>query len=133
MDKQKIYVTIQDKSRLKKILSSTSGYRSSDKKTINDLLFELERAEVMDEELIDDNVIRMNSTVLLRDMRTNEKFMYKLVYPNEANISEKKISILAPIGTALLGFKVGDIIEWDVPAGKRKLRVKGVLTPQLQT
>jgi regulator of nucleoside diphosphate kinase len=133
MRKRAIYITENDKSKLKKLLSSTAGFREQDKKTLQDLKFELERAIVVDEGLIDDNIIRMNSTVLLKDMQTRAKHMYKLVYPDEANMSENKISILAPIGTALLGFQVGDLIEWNVPAGKRKLKVQGVLTPDLQT
>lgn len=133
MRKKVIYITEKDKSKLKKLISSTAGFRDQDKKTLQELKLELERAIVVDEELIDDNIIRMNSTVLLKDMQTRAKHMYKLVYPDEADMSDKKISILAPIGTALLGFQVGDIIEWNVPAGKRKLKVKGVLTPDLQT
>ena len=69
----------------------------------------------------------MNSTVLVEDIETKKDYTYTIVYPEDANSSENKISILAPIGTALLGFKAGDIIEWEVPAGKRKLRVKRIL------
>ena len=133
MRKKAIYITENDKSKLKKLLSSTSGFRDQDRKTLKDLKFELERAIVVHEDMIDDNIIRMNSTVLLKDIQTRAKHMYKLVYPDEANMSENKISILAPIGTALLGFQVGDLIQWNVPAGKRKLKVQGVLTPDLQT
>ncbi len=133
MSERAIYITGNDKLKLKKLLSSTAGFREQDRKTIQALKVELERAIVLEENLIDDNIIRMNSTVLLKDMKTKAKLMYKLVFPDEANLAENKISILAPIGTALLGFQVGDIIEWNVPAGKRKLKVKGVLTPDLQT
>ncbi|NUM60709.1 MAG: GreA/GreB family elongation factor, partial [Ignavibacteriaceae bacterium] len=52
---------------------------------------------------------------------------YTIVYPEFADSSKNKISILAPVGTALLGYKVGDIVEWSVPAGKRKFRIKEML------
>jgi regulator of nucleoside diphosphate kinase len=70
----------------------------------------------------------MNSAVIVKDLDSGKEFTYTLVYPEFANSSENKISILAPIGTALLGYKVGDIIEWEVPAGKRKLKVKKILS-----
>ncbi|MBL1214044.1 MAG: nucleoside diphosphate kinase regulator [Ignavibacteriae bacterium] len=132
MNERRIYITEKDKAKLQKILSSASAFRVQDQKTLQDLKVELERAEVMAEEKMDDNVIRMHSTVFVMDMKTNAKFEYQLVYPNEADLSENKISILAPIGTALLGYKVGDIIEWSVPAGLRKLKIEDVRHSQMQ-
>ena len=52
---------------------------------------------------------------------------YHLVFPDSANVNQGKISILAPIGTALLGYKVGDIVRWKVPAGLTELKVEGIL------
>ena len=53
--------------------------------------------------------------------------IYSLVFPHSANINQNRISILAPIGTALIGYKIGDIIEWKVPGGLRKLKVEEIL------
>jgi regulator of nucleoside diphosphate kinase len=50
-----------------------------------------------------------------------------LVFPENADLKQGKVSILAPIGTAMLGYEVGDIFEWDVPAGKRRLKVKRII------
>lgn len=69
----------------------------------------------------------MNSMVRLKDLDSGEEMTYTLVFPDMADISSKKISILAPIGTALIGYKVGDSIEWEVPAGIRKLKVEEIV------
>jgi regulator of nucleoside diphosphate kinase len=69
----------------------------------------------------------MNSKVRLRDLDTGEKETYTLVYPHEADASAGRISVLAPVGTAIVGNRVGDVIEWPVPAGLRRLKVEAVL------
>lgn len=127
MKKRKIVVTSNDKIRLKKLFASTVGFRSRDLKTVKDLLSELDRAEVADDSNIDRRVITMNSTVLIEDIQTKKEYTYTIVYPENADSSENKISIIAPIGTALLGYREGDTVEWEVPAGKRKLRIKKII------
>jgi len=62
----------------------------------------------------------------LRDLDTNEEETIALVYPGEANFAENRISVLAPVGTAILGARVGEVSEWKVPAGKRRLRIEEV-------
>lgn len=128
METRKIYITESDKSKLRGLFNTTIGFRDRDLKTIKDLLIEIERAEVINDSGSAKDVIMMNSAVIVKDLDSGKEFTYTLVYPEFANSSENKISILAPIGTALLGYKVGDIIEWEVPAGKRKLKVKKILS-----
>ncbi|MCA9421474.1 MAG: GreA/GreB family elongation factor, partial [Nitrospira sp.] len=72
------------------------------------------------------DVVTMNSRVRLSDMNKGDDLVYTLVFPRDANAAEGKISILAPVGTAILGFRVGDIIEWQVPAGIRKLKIEEI-------
>ena len=69
----------------------------------------------------------MNSMVRLKDVDTGEDVIYTLVFPHDADIHHKKISILAPIGTALIGYRAGDIIEWNVPAGVKRLKIEKIL------
>ena len=69
----------------------------------------------------------MNSTVVLRDMDTKEKETYTLVFPDSADIAHDRLSVLAPVGTAILGQHVGDIIRWRVPQGLRRLKVETVV------
>jgi regulator of nucleoside diphosphate kinase len=53
--------------------------------------------------------------------------VYSLVFPNEADIDEGKISVLAPVGTAMIGYRVGDVIEWEVPSRLRRLKVEEII------
>ena len=123
----KIFITRFDKERLKDILLKTTHFNAEDRAFPKQLEEELSRADVVDPEKIPPDVITMNSTVCIEDMDTGEEETYSLVFPGHANYQEHKISILAPIGTALLGYKEGDVIEWPVPAGIRKIRIKRVL------
>jgi regulator of nucleoside diphosphate kinase len=71
--------------------------------------------------------LTMNSTFRLRDLDTGADVVYTLVFPGEADSTNGKISMLAPIGTAVLGYRVGDVVEWEVPAGLReRLRVEEI-------
>jgi regulator of nucleoside diphosphate kinase len=88
---------------------------------------ELDRAEIVKPEEIPTDVITMNSTFRLRDLDSGEEVVYTLVFPGKADSANGKISILAPIGTAVLGYRVGDTVEWKVPAGLRRLKVKEVV------
>jgi regulator of nucleoside diphosphate kinase len=72
-------------------------------------------------------VITLNSTARLVDQQTSEEMVYTLVFPEDADLSRGKISVLAPIGTAMLGYKAGDIFQWDTPGGKRSILVKEIL------
>jgi regulator of nucleoside diphosphate kinase len=122
-----IFITELDRQRLIDLLiNAQSGeYRGSI--YLEKLRGELERAQTVPSQQIPGDVITMNSKVVLRDLDSGEDETYTLVYPEQANTSEGKISILAPIGTAMLGYRIGDVFEWEVPAGKRRLRIEKIL------
>jgi regulator of nucleoside diphosphate kinase len=90
---------------------------------VTGLRSELERAEIVAPDEVPPDVITMNSRAELLDLDTNERMEFTLVFPAQADIEEGKISILAPLGTAMLGYRVGDEFEWAVPHGYRRLRV----------
>ncbi len=69
----------------------------------------------------------MNSKVHLLDLETKEEMTYTLVFPDAADIIAGKISVLAPIGTAMLGYRAGDTFSWEVPAGVRRIEVLAIL------
>ncbi len=94
---------------------------------IEELEAELNRAVIVAPDQVAADIITMNSKVCLKDVDTNKEEIYELVYPEDADIEQNKISVLAPIGTAILGYKVGDIIEWKVPAGLRKFKIEKIL------
>lgn len=127
MSDKNIHITELDRQRLVDlIIDAQSGeYRGSI--YLEKLRGELNRAQIVLPQEIPGDVITMNSQVALLDLDTQEEEIYTLVYPEEANTSEGKISILAPIGTAMLGYRVGDVFEWEVPAGKRRLKVDKIL------
>lgn len=123
MSEKPIHITKFDLERLQKLMADATYNQYRKNEYLAKLQAELDRAVVVASEDVADDVITMNSTVVLVDLDTQEEETYTLVFPEDADISQGKISILAPIGTALLGYEVGDVIEWDVPAGKRRLRV----------
>jgi regulator of nucleoside diphosphate kinase len=127
MSDKNIHITEVDRQRLiDLIVSAQSGeYRGSI--YLEKLRGELDRAQVLPSQEIPGDVITMNSKVVLLDLDSQEEETYTLVYPENANAAEGKISILAPIGTAMLGYQVGDVFEWEVPAGKRRLRIEKLL------
>jgi regulator of nucleoside diphosphate kinase len=69
----------------------------------------------------------MNSRVRFKDLNTNQDKVYMLVFPSEAKLELQKISVLAPIGMAILGCGVGDTVEWRVPGGIKKVRIEEIL------
>ena len=123
-----IYITELDRQRLGKLIE-LAGERS---RRANHLYLarleeELERAETVAPEKVPADVITMRSRVRLRDLNTGEDMVYTLVFPSEANFDEGKISVLAPVGTAMLGYRVGNLIEWEVPSGRRRLKVEELI------
>jgi len=88
---------------------------------------ELDRAEIVDPKNIPANVITMRTTVRLKDLVSGDENTYSLVFPTEADFSQGKISVLAPIGTAILDYRSGDTIEWTVPSGLRRLKVDRII------
>lgn len=123
-----IYITEPDYERLTKLIELARERESeSNREYLDRLEEELDRADVVQQQDIPPDVITMRSTVRLQDLDTGEEMTYRLVFPTEANYDEGKISVLAPVGTAMLGYRRGDVIEWEVPSGVRRLSVKEVL------
>jgi regulator of nucleoside diphosphate kinase len=120
---RKVYITHSDMLKLRSLIESMKSSRED----INTLASELDQARVLTAGDIPRDVITMNSTAKLRDLETGELMTYTLVFPAKANIEQGHISVLAPIGTAMLGHRVGDEITWTVPAGQVRLRVEDVL------
>jgi regulator of nucleoside diphosphate kinase len=112
------------------MILAARDFKKEEEKHLQELEAELNKAEVVEPQDIPANVITMNSEVYLRDLDTDEEISYRLVLPYQADASQGKISVLAPIGTALLGYGVGDVIEWNVPAGAVKLKVEKIYQPE---
>jgi regulator of nucleoside diphosphate kinase len=123
-----IYVTRIDRERLGKLIEiSRERDGEVNREYLNRLEEELERAETVEPQEVLPDVITIRSKVRLKDLHTGEEVVYSLVFPTEADFSAGKISVLAPVGTAMLGYRRGDVIEWVVPSGLRRLRVEEIL------
>jgi regulator of nucleoside diphosphate kinase len=127
MRKRKIIITELDYERLQDLLASEFATAIGPREYLDDLRAELDRAEIVRPEDVPENVVTMNSTVALRDLDTKEKETYTLVFPDSADIANDRLSVLAPVGTAILGERVGDVVRWRVPQGLRRLKVEHVL------
>ncbi len=127
MEKRTIYITELDMERLKKRLLESEAVPERDKGNLEELEQELLRAEIVPAQEIPHDVITMNSSVRLKDLDTKKELIYTLVFPADADARQHKISVLAPIGTAMIGYRAGDIITWEVPAGERRLKVEEVI------
>ena len=124
MNAKKIYITGYDRERLERLLERPPegliGY-------LDDLRTELDRAVAVEPGEIPPDVITMNSTVSLVDVDTAEEEDFTLVFPKDADADSGRISVMAPLGTAMLGHRVGDVFEWEVPMGRKHWRVAGVI------
>lgn len=127
MAERKIYITEYDKKRLEACIEYAEQSGHLNKNGLLSLTEELERAEIVSPEDVPPDVVTMNSKVILLDLSTSEEMTCILVFPKDADIHTGAISVLAPVGTAILGYSKGDVIEWRVPQGNRRLKIKEVL------
>ncbi|WP_434388176.1 nucleoside diphosphate kinase regulator [Melittangium boletus] len=117
----RIVVTTTDMERLRTLVDTTSG------DVAEALDAELLRAEVVEARELPPDVVTMNSRVVYRDEETRESREVTLSYPQDASLEQGRISVLAPVGAALLGLSVGQEIEWQQPGGRSKrLRILSV-------
>ncbi len=128
-----IYITNIDRERIKKILDKMSQNNQSSDKSIKKLEGELNRAIVVDSKQIPGDIITMNSKALLQlddeDIEISLGYPENadLVYPKDTDLSAMRLSIFSPIGTAILGYKEGNTVEWEVPSGTSKIHIKKIL------
>ncbi|WP_417942090.1 GreA/GreB family elongation factor [Flavobacterium sp. RS13.1] len=87
---------------------------------------ELDRAIISEESILDNSIIRINSHVTIEDVKSNKEIKVQIVLPSLANVQEGKISILAPLSVAIIGFKKNDQVDWELPAGIKTLKITEV-------
>ena len=109
---------------LKKIAKSNLSATSA--KEINLLTQELDRGNIVEDNAIENDIIRINSEVIIEDMSTQKQMKFQIVLPSQANIKESKYSVLVPLSVAIIGFKVNDQVDWELPAGNKTLKVIAV-------
>ena len=126
MKAKNIVITEADYVRLRRLVESSRLFRQHDAKHLDDLEQELERAAIMKAGEVPSDVVTMNSRVRVKDLNSGRVTTYQIVFPREADIAKNRISVLAPIGTGLLGYSAGATIEWQVPSGSRRFRILAV-------
>ena len=127
MADREIYVTKFDMDRLVELIEGLRLSPKANQEHLDLLEKELYRAVLVEPHDIPRDVVTMNSRVSITDTESGEKMVYTLVFPSKANIADNKLSIMAPLGMALLGYRKGDIVKWTVPSGVKKLRVDDII------
>jgi regulator of nucleoside diphosphate kinase len=127
MGQRQIVVTRDDMARLRELVRQGRKASRRDQGHLAELDQELDRAEIIDANDLSADVVTMHSTVRVRDLDAGTSVVYTLVFPVDADIERKRISVLAPIGTALIGYRAGDNVEWMTPGGPKRLEIEEVL------
>jgi regulator of nucleoside diphosphate kinase len=122
-----IYVTDYDMARLHALLQSLKAGGWRDRRHLEQLEEELEGAEVLPSADMPADVVTMNCRVRVTDLTTGRERILTIVFPSDANADDGRISIIAPVATALLGYRAGDVVNWTVPGGNRSLRIDEIL------
>lgn len=126
MNLKPIHLSHADYSRIHLLLSSLRGDPRSARLLVR-LQAELERAVVLPER--PSHCVGLGSTADVRDLESGELDRFTLTLPEQADPSRGKLSLLAPLGTAILGFSEGDDFAWEMPGGVRRLRIEHVTQP----
>ena len=108
-------------------LNGGKGKTAFDRRNAEDLHAELKKAKLVNKADFPVDVVRINSTVRIKAKEKEELMEFKLVTPDKADIKKRKISIMAPLGTALIGFRQGQKVKWQVPSGKKTFTIMEVI------
>lgn len=124
---RQILITEDDMARLKGLVRQGRVAARRDQAHLAILDQELDRAEVIAAGDLSPDVVTMQSTVRVRDLDGGTSMVYTLAFPMDADIEKRRISVLAPIGTALIGYRAGDVLELATPGGTKRLHIEEVL------
>ena len=125
MTRKPVCITEYDRQRLLKLLNGIRHF-PQERAHLELLVEEMERAVIVPSERVSGNIVTLNTRMRVKDLDSAEETSIQLVFPNDEDFEHGKISILTPIGAALIGYSEGDIAEWRVPAGIRRLRIEEI-------
>ena len=127
MKERTIFVTEEDMQRLNDLVESAERISSRDLQHLRMLKEELAQAEIVTSDEIPADVVTMNSTARVVDVDAGEEHELTLAYPRDADGDPRKVSVFAPVGSAILGLRVGQAIQWPMPGGReRTLRIEAI-------
>ena len=124
---KQILITKQDFTRIHKSISDAKQNNIIKKEDAEKLLNELHSAKIVESEEIPADVVTMNSVVKIHFQNNKTTTEFKIVYPDQADIKAKKISIFSPVASALIGYRVNDEIDWIVPSGVTKIVIDEII------
>lgn len=122
-----IVITQLDYSRLTELIQNLRSNKSIDVEYLKFLGIELQKAKKIDSKQITPDFVTMNSIVDVVFTDTGKFMELRLVYPQDADFSKGLVSVLSPLGCALLGYKAGDILKFKAPKGEQKVRIEKVV------
>lgn len=120
-----IFISLIDKDRLQKLIAAARKRDDADEQALKSLAMELDRAIALPPQQVAGDVITMNSRARLR--LNDEPTEVALVYPEHADDRAQNISVFSPVGTAVLGFREGDLVDWRTPEGDLTIHIEKVL------
>ena len=123
----KLVLSKEDYQLLTACLNGAKGKTSFDYKNAVALKAELQKASLVDKALLPQDVVRINSRVEVKTEETNQVMQFVLVTPEKADIKGGRVSVMSPIGTALIGYKKGQQVCWLVPSGKKTYTILDVI------
>jgi regulator of nucleoside diphosphate kinase len=123
----RIILSKLDYARIQKLFDNSAFLKTISPAESKSLMKELDSATVVDPHEIPSDVVTMNSVVKITFLNTQKQLELKIVYPDQADMMQNKISIFSPIATALIGYKAGDTIEWIVPAGITSIHIDEII------
>ena len=123
----KLILLKEDYMTMKSLLNHSYVKTVFDRRNIEQLHSEIKKAKLVSKEDFPIDVVRLNSTVKVRAEDQDDLMELMLVTPDKADIKKRKISIMAPIGAALIGFRQGEKVKWSVPGGKKTFTIVEVI------
>jgi regulator of nucleoside diphosphate kinase len=127
VQQQTFHVTDFDSRRLESLIGGPRRSNVRDANSVQMLERHLDDAEVVPAGRIGPDVVTMNSEVRVRDLDADEAIVFRVVFPSAADAATGRISVLAPLGMAVLGRREGEDVTWNTPGGLRRLRVDRIL------
>ena len=122
-----VIITKQDFNKIHRSIADAKAKNSIKPEEAEKLLAELKSAKIVEQDKVDSNVVTMNSIVKIHFQNNKTTMQFQLVYPADANIKERKISIFSSVASALIGYSVGDEIDWLIPSGMTKIVIDEVI------
>lgn len=122
-----LIINKNDYSRIHQCITTAKQNNSIKKEEAEKLASELKNAKLVEPKEIPGDVVTMNSVVKIHFQNSKEQMEFTLVYPKDANVKERKISIFSAVACALIGYRVGDEIEWQLPSGMTKIVIDEII------